>query len=279
MEKNRKNMDDLIKKQQFFHYRYWDAVAGPEFQVRGIGGEELMPPGMVLRRQGTPDWMLMLYTPGTRVKFRGEWLDIKEDTLCIFPPGSEHHYGCENSVWNHSWMHICGTVVDVLMEKYANLQNMPLSFSHRAFLRHLDYMAGEFRLRRKNSWIVCRNTLEHLLLELADDDCRKEYIPERMLKVREYMERNYLKTLSLKELAKHIAVSVPLLSLEFKKSFGTSPGACLQDIRLRHALYYLGDLNLSIEEVAKRCGFADPFYFSRLFRRKYGVSPREYRKK
>ena len=272
-------MDDLIKNQKIFHYRYWDAVSGPDFQVRGIGSEELMPPGMVLRQQGTPDWMIMLYTPGCKVKLRGKWQSVEEDCLSIFPPGTEHHYGTEDAVWNHSWMHICGSEMDLLMQKYSRLQNTLLPFSHRAFLRHLDYMAGEFLRRRDNSWLVCRNTLEHLLMELADDRRREEYTPERMLKVREYMEKNYLKELSLKELARHISVSVPLLSLEFKKSFGISPIACLQEIRLRHSLYYLSDLNLSVEEVAKRCGIADPFYFSRLFRRKYGLSPRAYRQK
>ena len=271
-------MDDLIKKRKLFHYRYWDAISGSDFQVSGIGGEEFMPPGMVFRRHGTPDWLLMLYTPGCLVKFRGKWLTVKEDTLGIFPPGTEHCYGNSDAVWNHSWIHICGKDADSLMQKYDRLINIPLSLGHRAFLRHLDYMAEEFRCRKQNSWLVCRNTVEHLLMEAANYSRDDGNIPERMLKIREFMEKNYLKSLTLEQLAQHINISVPLLSMEFKKSFGISPAACLQEIRLRHSLYYLSDLNLSIEDVANRCGFRDPFYFSRLFRRKYNMPPSAYRK-
>ncbi|MBE6365105.1 MAG: helix-turn-helix domain-containing protein [Lentisphaerae bacterium] len=270
-------MDDLIKNRRIFHYRYWEAISGGDFQVRGIGGEEFMPPGMVFRRHGTPDWMLMLYTPGCVVTFQGRPVVIKEDTLGIFPPGTEHCYGNDEAVWSHSWMHVCGGEMDLLMQKYPRLINTPLPYGHRAFLRHLDYMAGEFRCRRRDSWQVCRNTVTHLLMEVADYSRNDKNIPERMLKLRGFMEKNYLKPLTLEKLAHYISVSVPLLSMEFKKSFGISPIACLQEIRLRHSLYYLSDLNLSIEDVANRCGFRDPFYFSRLFRRKYGQPPSIYR--
>ena len=270
-------MDNLIKQQQIFNYRYWEALGNEEFQVRGLGSEELMSPGMVRRQQGTPDWLFMLFTAGTRVKLNNKWLEVQQDTLCIFPPGTEHYYGNPKGVWHHSWMHVCGRMTDELLKKYSHLQNVPLEFKHRAFLRHLDYIAGEFRLRQKNSWFVCRNTLEHLLMELAESRGETEHIPERMIKVLEYMESNFFRPITLKDLARRAAISVPLLSLEFKRCFKISPIACVQEIRLRHSLYYLSNLNFSIEEVAKRCGFNDPFYFSRQFRRKYGHSPREFR--
>ena len=238
-----------------------------------------MPPGMVFRQQGTPDWMILFCPVGTSVRINGVLLGAREESICVFPPGCEQFYGNPEQIWSHSWIHVCGFAVDELMKKYAVPVNGLLPLSQQSFLRHLDYMAAEFSHRRESSWIVCRNTLEHLLLEMADTTGKEPVIPERMIKLREYMEKNYLKNLKLKDLSRVGAISVPLISLEFKKYFKTSPMAYLQSIRLRHSVYYLSDLNLSIAEVSRRSGFADPFYFSRQFRRKYGISPQGYRKK
>ncbi len=64
----------------------------------------------------------------------------------------------------------------------------------------------------------------------------------------------------------------------FKQETGLTPLQYLTDKRLESAASilstYLGRRNVS--ETARMCGFADPLYFSRLFKKKYGVSPRSY---
>ena len=64
----------------------------------------------------------------------------------------------------------------------------------------------------------------------------------------------------------------------FKKETGLTPLQYLTDRRLENAAStlstFLGKGNIS--ETARLCGFADPLYFSRLFKKRYGVSPRSY---
>jgi AraC-like DNA-binding protein len=48
--------------------------------------------------------------------------------------------------------------------------------------------------------------------------------------------------------------------------------------RLQRAVSLLRSSGNSIQEVAEQCGFLDMNYFSRLFKRYYGISPREFRK-
>ena len=64
----------------------------------------------------------------------------------------------------------------------------------------------------------------------------------------------------------------------FKKETGLTPHQYLTDKRLENAASNLamsgGKGNIS--EIAYQCGFSEPLYFSRLFKRKYGVSPRSY---
>lgn len=68
----------------------------------------------------------------------------------------------------------------------------------------------------------------------------------------------------------------------FKRELGITPNQYLIDKRLQTSTDLLSGLNYdsnNISDVAIACGFKDPLYFSRMFKKKYGVSPTEYAKK
>ena len=67
----------------------------------------------------------------------------------------------------------------------------------------------------------------------------------------------------------------------FKQETGLTPLQYLTDKRLENAANNLAMSGGkgSISEIAYQCGFSEPLYFSRLFKRKYGVSPRSYASK
>lgn len=65
----------------------------------------------------------------------------------------------------------------------------------------------------------------------------------------------------------------------FRQAMHTTPHKYLADLRLQSAADLLrAGTGSSITEVARMCGYLDPLYFSRMFKKKYGVSPREYGK-
>jgi AraC-like DNA-binding protein len=64
----------------------------------------------------------------------------------------------------------------------------------------------------------------------------------------------------------------------FKEVTGYSPMAFVQHLRMQRACYYLDATQEPINRIAEYVGFSDQFYFSRVFRKIIGVSPREYRK-
>lgn len=66
---------------------------------------------------------------------------------------------------------------------------------------------------------------------------------------------------------------------EFKTATGKTPTEFLIGIRMQHAVFLLNIYkhSISISEVAEKCGYNDPIYFSRLFKRYTGKSPRQFR--
>ena len=63
----------------------------------------------------------------------------------------------------------------------------------------------------------------------------------------------------------------------FKKATGRSPRQYLIDLRMRAAMNLLKTTDMPVQEVARQSGFDDPFYFSRIFSRRTGVSPAAYK--
>ena len=63
----------------------------------------------------------------------------------------------------------------------------------------------------------------------------------------------------------------------FRQLTGTSPARYADRVRLEHARGLLLGTDWSVEQVASCCGYEDPFYFSRCFRKEFGLSPRKYR--
>jgi len=64
----------------------------------------------------------------------------------------------------------------------------------------------------------------------------------------------------------------------FRKYTGVTPGSYLMQLRMRAARYLQHESNLRVKEVAASVGYADPFYFSRLYRRYWGHAPTDDRR-
>ncbi len=65
----------------------------------------------------------------------------------------------------------------------------------------------------------------------------------------------------------------------FRQELQTTPHKYLLELRMQSAAEALrGGSGSSVTEIARQCGYSDPLYFSRMFKRKFGLSPREYAK-
>ena len=83
--------------------------------------------------------------------------------------------------------------------------------------------------------------------------------------------------LSLSTLARIQGLSPGYLATVFKRETGKTVLEYIRDKRIEHAAYLLGTTHLQIQTVALHCGIMDVQYFSKLFKRQTGKSPKEYR--
>ncbi|HQS53815.1 MAG TPA: AraC family transcriptional regulator, partial [Sediminibacterium sp.] len=104
-----------------------------------------------------------------------------------------------------------------------------------------------------------------------------KYNSRRIEKVMEYINKNYQKSISLQEVAQLTNMAEAAFSRFFKNRSGLTFVETLTDIRLGHATRMLINSTQSISEIAYQCGFNNISNFNRIFKKKKGCSPKEFR--
>lgn len=108
---------------------------------------------------------------------------------------------------------------------------------------------------------------------IAESDSGSLYVH----KACRYILENYKHRISISEIAKSLALNDKYLSRLFKQKTGQTILQYISDLRLKKAVYLLRETNLPISEIGMCIGFEDVRGFSRLFKKKYGITPSEYR--
>lgn len=105
-------------------------------------------------------------------------------------------------------------------------------------------------------------------------------IPREMKDIIFYIKNHYNQNISIDDICKYSFLSKQQLIRKFKKYLHTTPTAYIIDYRLCMAKSMLmTDSSLSIKEIAYEVGFFDQHYFCRIFKKKTGLSPSEYKLK
>ena len=97
-------------------------------------------------------------------------------------------------------------------------------------------------------------------------------------KVCDYVDKNIAQDISLEQAADMAGVSSFYLSKLFKEEKGETFINFISDKRLEKSRQLLAETDLSIKEITAEVGYNDQNYFSRIFKTKFGLSPKEYRK-
>ena len=96
--------------------------------------------------------------------------------------------------------------------------------------------------------------------------------------VKEYLDEHYTEKLTLDDLAEKFFINKFYLSKIFKETYGTTVNNYLISKRITRAKQLLRFTDMTVDEVGAAVGMGDANYFSRMFRKVEGISPREYRK-
>lgn len=100
-----------------------------------------------------------------------------------------------------------------------------------------------------------------------------------IVSIKQYIIDNYSSDLNAVEIAGRFYLNASYLSTLFKEKTGMNMGAYIEGVRMEHAQYFLTNTDWSITEVAAQCGYSESNYFSKVFKKYSGMTPRQYREK
>lgn len=118
-----------------------------------------------------------------------------------------------------------------------------------------------------------------LLLNQLSTMSQKPHTNETISKCITFLHENYTDTITLDTLTQHFHFSKQWLIRCFKQETEKTPIEYLNRLRIRQAQKLLTQTEQSIGEISSKCGFDNVYYFSNAFKKRVGLSPKDYRKK
>ena len=182
------------------------------------------------------------------------------------------------------WIHFTGSDVKNILRKYGfpdNERIFPVGTSME-YERVFKRIIIELQRCQDNYEEMLTLLLRHLLIifqrELSREQVLKnEYLDHEMDTAVTYFNENYNRDINIEEYATSRGMSVSWFIRSFKKFTGSTPMQFIVALRVNNAQVLLETTNYSINEISKIVGYDNQLYFSRLFHKLKGFSPREYR--
>ncbi|MBR1548028.1 MAG: AraC family transcriptional regulator [Prevotella sp.] len=247
--------------------------------------------GHLRRRTTAIDQHVLLYCVRGKgfCEVGGKHYQLTANSYCILPAHKPHAYGTDNDEpWTIYWIHFKGEHADIYAKGAAEPQQITPAINSRISDRnsifeeifatiadgqdseHLRYASSllHYYLASMRYVKLFRNadrhgstTTDHNIIEASIH----------------YMHENIEKRITLKDLSAYTGYSASHFSMLFKETTGESPLAYLNRIRIETACQWLQQTDLKINQICPKVGFEDPYYFSRLFTKTMGMSPKQYK--
>jgi len=205
--------------------------------------------------------------------------------FCIFPDEETSYEADYENPWEYMWLGFHGYQCEDVVTKMGFSREMPvIYFDHcQALMAEIDQILAARELTFKNQLIRESSMLMIFALltnEKEDmmDVLKKEYTDVLYVRfVVEQIAQQYRKKIKISQLANEIGISRTYMTSLFKKKLGMSPQEFLIQFRLEKAASMLRETPMPINAIAIDVGYMDSLAFSKVFKRKYGMSPSEYR--
>lgn len=215
------------------------------------------------------------------------WHLSQGDTFLICP-GEKVYYAADSSdPWSYSWIAFHGMKADRFLHHTAYSSTNPIlhlddpSFFLDAVDKILDTTALTYanKLKRQSYLLELFSLLiEHSRAKSPQktwyDYPANTYVDQAA----SFIRRNYYKHIRIADVAEYVGINRSYLTTSFQKILKVSPQKFLQNCRMKQAADLLKTTESPISTIARQVGYEDALAFSKIFKKEYGLSPRQYRK-
>lgn len=190
--------------------------------------------------------------------------------LCILRPYEVMNYRtAPDNPWHYCWVGF-ETNLDIAVLRSKTLVDMPQAEHIFQSLKDADSIPYD------REYYICGKIYELLTMFQQMTASVRNRTVDFIFRARSYIDAHYAQPISLERLAESLHVTTSYFSTAFRKYVGRSPQRYLIDVRLEHAAELLVHERCGVGEAALQSGYTDIYTFSRMFKKKYGLSPTAY---
>lgn len=208
--------------------------------------------------------------------------------LLLFPPDVPHLYGRapDSPEWYHRWVYFRprGFWANWLQWPTEGGRIGRLALADADLRQRIEGLFVDIdathRGGKRTSQELAINLLEQLLLRCheATPGFQTRPLDARVQAACQYIANNLAQELSLDAIALHVCLSPSRLAHVFREQMGVNIVRWREDQRIILAKHMLLSSGTPVSAIAGRVGYDDQLYFSRVFRKRVGVSPTEFRR-
>lgn len=225
-----------------------------------------------------PIYYIHLVTAGTATLHVGDReFELKEGTVFFFFPAMPCTISADEN-FRYAYISFMGQGVPPLLKRLGIEPTRPTyqGFSHLIEL----WMSSIVRITQVNANILTESVLLHTLSYISRSTHHSESNKnsENLLPmIVDYVDTHYRdNSITLRSVADMFSYTEKYLSRFFKTKMGFGFNEYLNELRLQYARQLISQGVTSVADIALQCGFSDPLYFSKFFKKKTDCSPREY---
>ncbi|CCP07175.1 Arabinose operon regulatory protein [Erwinia amylovora MR1] len=241
------------------------------------------------RPQGMQGFILNLTIKGRgRVANGLEAFDCEPGDVLLFQPEAAHYYGRspDSNCWYHRWIYFRPRAYwsDWLswQDQKRGVGRLRLSpLLHDEFERLFVTIEETHNAGRRYAEELAMNLLERLLLRAIQEDPRsqQQVRDARVVEACQYVMQHLAAEVKIDQVARHVCLSPSRLAHLFRQQMGVNLLRWREDQRVQRARLLLQSTRQPIASVGREVGYDDQLYFSRVFRKRAGVSPSDFRRR
>lgn len=200
--------------------------------------------------------------------------------ICIPKQTFHRYYAKEENPWSIIWIHF--NTPQAIHFPIDELKLMDFSSPEKNYLLQ-SHLIDLFQIAEKDYSIgnmICLSQLLLLILTeayLLEDGTSYDKKNQYLTRCIHYMNEHLDEEISLEAFADYLKISPSYLNHIFQQYTEKSPIQFFIQLKMEQAAKYLELTDLKIYEIARKVSYSDPYYFSRIFKRTMGISPKNYR--